>query len=87
MDKETKGMIRDVCQVAFAMIGVFLMLFGLAFLKNVLKGDWLAFAMFNLLFWSGTTLGFFGAISPMLSDFFEHGLGKVWLKKIEEEKN
>jgi len=78
-----KELLLDIGRIVAAIAGVFLMLFSFAFMKAGLEGNWIDFGIFNLLFLAGTGLGFIGAVGPLLEDFFERGLGKVWLEQIE----
>jgi hypothetical protein len=73
-------------QLIAAVSGIFLMFLSFAFMKAGLEGNWIDLGLFNLLFLSGTFLGFVGAIGPLMKDFFERGLGKVWLEQIEVSK-
>lgn len=77
---------RDILQVAGTILGLVLMLFSIAWLKPALNGDWIAIGLFNLCFWAGlASMGFY-VVSPMIDDFFQRGLGKVWLNQIEESE-
>ena len=82
-------MIKEILRAMGAIASLVMMITSISFMKQGLAGNWIAFGLFTLLSLGGMMLAGLTVLLPMAHDFFERGLGRIWLEELDrlnEEK-